>query len=168
MIACHLDRPHKRRTMFQTLMLMMLALAGALGGCTSPPSVAPLLQASERALAMEAAHLVDDAEREAQWIAQSRRSLEQAYDADLAQVEELTPQWVREATRVYVLAREELTRHEAQLREQRRQRAENLHATADAIRRAGAMLQQQDRLWLGLVGVDAWSLLTHERSSGDR
>lgn len=163
MNACLLDmshdqaRPH-RWTMAATIVVTSLAFFVA--GCTAPPSVLPLLDASERAMALEITHLATDQERDAQWIAQTRRSLEQAYEADLAQVEVLTPQWVHDATSVYVLAREALVRHEVELLAQRQQRMDNLQAAAEAVQRARAVLQQQDRLWTDLAGVNDWKLLS--------
>ncbi|MEX0745363.1 MAG: hypothetical protein WD118_07145 [Phycisphaeraceae bacterium] len=154
MTACPLAMLRRRSARAAALTVAMFFT-----GCTSPPSVMPLLQATERTLAREAEHLGGDGEREAQWLDQTRRALAQAFEADLAQTDELTAAWVLDATRVYVLAREELARHEAQLAAQRRQRTANLSAATEAVRLAGDMLQQQDQLWLDVVDIDLWSLL---------
>ena len=128
-------------------------------GCTSPPSVAPLLRVTQAALEAEASQLEADAHRDAQWIDQTRTALAQAYEADLAQTDELSVQWVRDATSVYVAAREALLQHEMNLKQQRMQRAANLRAANLATQRAQAMLEQQDALMSTFVGIDGWQLL---------
>jgi hypothetical protein len=128
-------------------------------GCTSPPSVAPLLRVSERALLREADQQAIDAERDAEQLRQTRRSLEQAYNRDLTQTPELTAQWVREATQVYVSAREALVRHENALSLERQTRVENLKAAASATRRAIGLLEQQDKLLAGAMGEDLRRIL---------
>lgn len=155
-----MSRRGRRRSGWMMACALAVAVAVVLmGGCASPPSVTPLLRVSEAALLAEAARLNEDATRDAQWIEQARDALEQAYDADLAQTAELSPAWVREATQVYVAAREALVRHELALRQERAQRAQNLRAAAEATRRATAILQQQDALVTGLAGGDAWELV---------
>lgn len=158
MNACP-DKPRDRvaHVAVAVALCTIVALGGV--GCTSPPSVMPLLNATQQTLEREAERLTVDTDRDAEWIEQARLSLEHAYEADLHDVDALTPEWVGSATQVYVSAREALVRHESTLREERHRRAENLQAAAEATRRAAAMLQQQDRLWLDAVGGDGWSLL---------
>ncbi|MFW6059387.1 MAG: hypothetical protein ACODAQ_04355 [Phycisphaeraceae bacterium] len=141
---------------------LLLAVGFTTTGCSTPPSVLPLLEASERTLREEGDRLDADAQRDARWIAQTREALHDAYQQDLAQRDELDREWVQEATQAYVVAREELVRHEMHLREQRQRRRDNLRAAADATRRAAAILMRQDRLMAGLVGDDLWSLLASE------
>jgi len=137
-----------------------LALAAAAsGGCGSPPSVIPVLRVVERVLADEAQHIVEaDALRDRHSLDQARRSLSDAYRADLAETETLSPHWVQQATDVYVAAREALLRQEFDLARQRGVRIENLRLAAEAQSRAIAILQQQDRLLMQTVGLDLWRL----------
>ena len=118
-----------------------------LPGCTSPPAVIPLLEVTRRTLDGEAQRLAADAERDAAYFAQSRATLEEAYQLDLTQRETLDTPWVAEATAAYVAAREELVRAEARAAAARAQRADNLRAAAEAQGRAMGLLEQQDR-WL--------------------
>ena len=124
------------------------ALAVVVGhvGCASPPSVIPLLAVTEQALLSEAERIDQDSERDAMWLEQARQALERAYEADLAEQASIDAQWVRSATAGYVLAREALVRHELDLKQQRHDRSENLHAAAQAARRAIELLQQRDAL----------------------
>ncbi|MEM7627288.1 MAG: hypothetical protein AAF333_16955 [Planctomycetota bacterium] len=115
----------------------------------------------EDALRQEATRtLTTDAARDRQYLESARRNLEDAYRADLDAVPVLTPDWVESATSAYVAAREGLLRHELDLADQRRGRAENLRAAA-AQSRAIALLERQDQL-LGRFGVDLWRLTQPE------
>jgi len=143
-----------------------LVLVAAMTGCGSPPSVVPLLEVSERAMRAEARHLAVDGEREAQWIEQTRQSLADAYEQDLAAQSELSAEWVRDATTAYVAAREELVRHQMRRDRQRARRRDNLRAASEALQRAVAMLQGQDALITRVVGGRVWELL--ELGSGER
>lgn len=135
--------------------LFIVALAS---GCSSPPSVIPALRVVERTLAQEAVRLEqDDTSRDALYVEQARRGLEDAYLADLQQTHDLTPAWVEQATVVYVAAREELLRHEFDLKEQRQTRADNLRLAAETQARTIILIQQQDRL-LQSAGLDLWEL----------
>ena len=134
------------------------ALFLLLAGCTSPPSVAPLLRSAELALTEEARLLADDAARDAQQLAQTQATLAEAYAADLRECPQLTAPWVREATDVYVAAREELIRHDAALTQQRQTRADNLRLAAQAQQRAIELLEKQDQLITGVTGTDLWRL----------
>ena len=127
-------------------------------GCASPPSVAPLLRVVDAELRREAQRLELDARRDAEAVDQARRSLADAYDGDLARREALTAEWVRDATDVYVAAREALVRHEMNLRAEREQRARNLHAAGEAQRRAIQLIEQHDGLIVGTLGFDLWQL----------
>lgn len=147
-------------TLRKCILLVLLFVFSCLHlGCASPPSVAPLLRVTQTAIEAEAAQLEADAHRDAQWIDQTRTALAQAYEADLAQTSDLSPQWVRDATSVYVAAREALLQHEMNLREQRLQRAANLRAASQATQRARAILEKQDALLTQLVGIEGWQLL---------
>lgn len=138
-------------------------LATALGGCASPPSVTPLLRLAEEAVRKEALRVEADAGRDADRLEGTRRSLRDAYDADLAERGELDAAWVREATDVYVAAREALVRHELALRDERRVRAENLRLAADATERAAELLERQDDLITTATrGAQVWRVLRRE------
>jgi hypothetical protein len=142
-----------------TVMLMILTAAVFLAGCTSPPSVAPLLHITERALLEESARLDQDTERDRLYVRQTLGSLEDAYYRDLDETDQLTPEWVRGATSIYVIAREAVIEHEASLTHERGVRAENLRNAATATRRAIALIEQQDQLLRGVVGDDLRHLL---------
>ena len=152
-MRCHATRLERWVAGFCALAATMTA------GCGSPPSVLPLLEVSERAIRAEAKRLESDGQREAQWIEQTRASLKRAYERDMAAQSELTAEWVDEATRAYVAAREELVRHQMRRARQRATRRDNLRAASEAVDRARAMLQQQDELLTRVVGGRAWELL---------
>ena len=130
-----------------------------LAGCATPPSVAPLLRVTERALSEESGRLAEDAERDRAHTRQVLGSLEDAYRRDLEQVGELTPGWVLEATTVYVAARDALIRHEYSLAQERDNRADNLRAAASATRRAILLIEQQDGILRGVAGDELSQLL---------
>jgi hypothetical protein len=128
-------------------------------GCSTPPSVAPLLRVTERALVAESGRLQEDAERDKTYTRQVLGSLDDAYRRDLEQAETLTPGWVLEATTVYVAARDAVIRHEQSLTRERDNRADNLRAAATATRRAILLIEQQDGLLRGLAGEELSQLL---------
>ena len=128
------------------------------GGCTSPPSVSMLLRVTEKAMLDEAARLDDDATRNAAQATQSRQSLASAFDADLAQVQTLNAQWVKDAAEGYAAAREALVRNELQTQTEWSQRASNLRTAAQAQDRALQLLEQQDTLVLQVTGLNFWRL----------
>ena len=129
-------------------------------GCASPPSVAPLLEASRAVVAREAARVREEAALDAAQADATRRAMSAAYDADIeariAGDEGLDPQWVREATAVLVEAREAVTRHEAARLAERERRAADLESAASATARAVRLLEQRDRLLAGPGGWDVW------------
>jgi hypothetical protein len=135
-------------------LLCSVCLAAA--GCTSPPSVLPMLELTHRVLLEEAERVAEDLQRDAMVFEQTRRSLEAAYDADLRDRTELTEAWVRDATRVYVAAREALVRSELRLAEARRGRRQNLHVAANVQQRAADLLRTQDDLTFNLLGFSLW------------
>ena len=142
--------------------VLRAALAALLftGGCASPPSVAPLLRVTERALLDESARLMSDAERDTVYAQQALLTLEEAYHQDLEQTQTLTHDWVREATSVYATARETLVRHRQALAQERLARADNLRSAASATRRAITLIEQQDNLLHGVVDENLRRLLT--------
>ncbi len=137
---------------------MMLAVL--LTGCATPPSVAPLLRVTERALAEESGRLARDVQRDRAYTRQVLGSLEDAYRRDLEQVDGLTPQWVLEATAVYITAREAAVRNEQALALERDNRADNLRAAAAATRRAILLIEQHDGLLRGVAGEELSQLWT--------
>lgn len=150
------------RTVYKPRLWSLAALAAcvSVAGCTSPPSVAPLLRVTEQALAEESQRLVQDAERDGGYVRQSLRMLEDAYARDLEQTQDLDPGWVRESTAVYVAAREELIRHEQSLARERHDRAANLRAAGVAVRRARSIIEDRDSLLQGVLGEELAALLT--------
>ena len=139
--------------------LLLYGVSLGASGCTSPPSVTPLLQVAERAILEESQRVSLDVERDKAYTRQTLSSLEDAYNRDLSEAEALTPAWVREATHVYVVAREAVLEHETVLADERDARVENLRSAASATRRAITLLQRQDQLLRGVMGDDLGRLL---------
>ena len=142
------------------VLLTLPILVLSAGGCATPPSVAPLLRVTERALLDETARLEDDAQRDTIYTQQTLRTLEDAYNRDLDQAEALTPDWVRDATSVYVAARETIVIHQQALTRGRLDRADNLKAAAAATRQAIALIEQQDKLLGGSLDENLRRLIT--------
>jgi len=141
---------------FQAILLLLVLW---LVGCSTPPSVAPLLRVTERALLQESQRIRDDIRRDTEQTRGTLQALEDGFNQDLEQVQALTPQWVREATAVYVAARETIVRYQNRVAQDRHRRADNLQAAASATRRAINMLEQQDRLLDGVIDVDLRRLI---------
>jgi len=129
-------------------------------GCTTPPSVAPLLRITERALHEESLRIQDDTRRDSERMRGALESLEEGFNRDLEQKETLTPDWVREATTVYIAAREMVVSHQNALTQDRIIRADNLAAAASATRRAISLIEGQDRLFDGVMDEDLRRLLS--------
>ena len=125
---------------------LLLAAVALLTGCTSPPSVVPLLNVAAEVIEAEAARLDADAQRDRQRVESQRQALADGFAADLRARDTLDTAWVASAAEVYALSREMLVRHEHALDEERRRRQENLDLALDAHRRAIELLQQQDQL----------------------
>jgi hypothetical protein len=120
---------------------------------------------AEQTLRQEAERLEADVNRDAESLTQTQQALEDAFEADLIQTSELTPQWVRDATRAYVSARQALWQHQKQLEHEKAQRCDNLLAAAEATRRASQLLERQDELITQTLGVDAWRLMDRPTES---
>ncbi len=150
-----------KRLRWGCVFVMIGGLVSLAGGCATPPSVAPLLRVTERALLDESGRLKQDAERYTAYTRQTLRTLEDAYSQDLDQAEVLTPKWVREATSVYITARETIISHQHALAQEQRARADNLLAAAAATRRAIALIEQQDKLLHGTLDNNLQRLLTY-------
>ena len=133
------------------------------GGCSSPPSVVPLLRVSQDTLMQEADRLHDDVTRDARAVEQTRQTLADAYAADLRTRGELDPSWVLEATIVYVAAREALAFHEMNLRQERIQRAANLELAAQATGRAVELIEQRDRLLTDRKVWELWQIFNDSK-----
>ena len=131
------------------VMAALLLFALCLTGCTSPPSVAPLLRVTHEALLAEAERVSADTDRELAYVDQHRDALSDAFDADLAAREAsdgLTGQWVRDAVAGYVAARDGLAAHELAVRQRQDAREDNLRTAAEAQQRAIELIEQQDAL----------------------
>jgi len=118
-----------------------------LSACASPPSVVPLLRVADGAIDDERRLIESDAARQVQWVEQQRRSLADAYAADLHQRRVIDAQWVLTGTEAYAAARETLLRHGWELERQAELRRENLQAASRAIRRAAELIEKQDQLF---------------------
>lgn len=130
-----------------------------IAGCTAPPSVVPLLQVSRSAMVAEAGRLRQDIDTDHLAVEQTRHTLADAFATDLHQQDELTDEWVIEATDVYVAAREALLAHETEAAQQKQQRADNLEAAAEATQRAIDLLQRRDQLLSDTAVARLWRLL---------
>lgn len=128
------------------------------GGCATPPSVVPLLQLVDMELQAEALRLEEESDRDAAMIGQARERLSAGFEADLEQVEFPSVEWIRSASEAYAVAREALARHEMELQDARRRRADNLRAASEAQRRAILLLTQHDQLIIQTLGIDLWEL----------
>lgn len=136
--------------------LGLIVFLSLLGGCASPPSLTPLLQAVDRALDDEHQQVTQDAERQSAWLQQQQQALRAAFEADLNEQQSLQRDWVAEHVRVYVTARETLTEHHHRLRQTYRMRLENLQAASLAQQRAIALIQRQDQLFERLPDLRRW------------
>lgn len=139
--------------------VLVIVLTVFVWGCSAPPSVAPLLRVAGKAINEESQRLAGDADRDRANVRQSLGMLEDAFERDLEQTPELSAEWVRDATVVYVAAREALIRHEQALKQERDIRAANLRSAGAAINRAVSMIEQQDRLLGDVTGSELRSLL---------
>ena len=123
-------------------------------------ALAPLLRVAERALIEESERLEADARRDAEQMRGDLATLEDGFNRDLEQAEALTPQWVREATSVYVSARETVVRYQnAQIRDLNN-RADNLKLAASATGRAISLVERQDRLFDGVLNEELQRLIS--------
>jgi len=139
----------------------------AVAGCASPPSVLPTLGVVDSALAEEGRQLGLDGARQGQWYRQQREGLHAGFEADLEQRAALDAEWVRQATRVLTAALEVSLQREAEGQRQIEVRAENLRLAREALQRAIAVTQMQDRLFEGVPDVrrgwlDEWIGQTQE------
>jgi len=124
--------------------LAVVTLAGT--GCSTPPSVEPLLSVSQRVMLAEAQRVEADTQRDEQRVRQSLSALEAAFAADLEQRDGLDPAWLMSAVSGYTAARESLVEHRIQLQRERQTRARNLRQAAALTDRAVGMLQRRDAL----------------------
>lgn len=131
-------------------------IALLLSRCSSPPSVAPLVRVSVTAIEQERAQLAVDATRQTQWYDQQRQSLEAGFAADLGTRPTLDAEWVKQGVQAYVAAREMLVRHELSAARALETRQENLAHAADALRRAVALIEQQDQLFEDVPDLRRW------------
>ncbi len=140
---------------FETL---LVAGALTLAGCGSPPSVTPLLRVAQSTLLRESQQLEQDQRMLAGVERQTLAALEQAFEADVRQAPTLEARWVLEAARAYALARDAVVGQGAAERQARQRRIENLLLAAEAQRRALNLLERQDALLMGVLGLDLWRL----------
>lgn len=138
---------------------LTLAWLSLTAGCTSPPSVSPLLAIADRALEQEIALVQTDTQRQAQAHQQNRQMLASAYSADLQiKAASLNIDWVQQATDVYVAACEELTRRQLLYEKAQADRLDNLRLARQVQQRAIQVIQAQDQTITSLLGLDLWPL----------
>ncbi len=134
-------------------------LAGVLlwtAGCASPPSVVPLLQVVDQALVGEQDAIQTEVRRQAARSEQDRLSLDDAFEADLADQAELDHQWVADHARVYAVARESLLREQFAQQQTLATRQENLALAREAQARAVRLIQRQDQLFRDVPDLRRW------------
>ncbi|WP_432798406.1 hypothetical protein [Poriferisphaera sp. WC338] len=142
-----------RHSLYVLLLLIIL-----LTGCTSPPSVVPVLEMVGQVLADEAAQMKMRRLDEEQRHMQMKASLRDAYERDLTSQESLSSEWVLEATSVYTTAREMMIENYHSQLEAIDRKQQNLMAAWEAQQKATELLRQQDDLLRGTVGLDLWRL----------
>lgn len=135
---------------------LWVSAMGGVSGCASPPSVTLLLRSAETAIAQEQRLLEEDAQRQGAWVLQQRKLIEAGFMADLRSKPALEPQWVLEGTAVYVEAREQLLRHELELRQATEARRQNMRLAGRAIERGVSLLEQQDTLLADVPDLRRW------------
>ena len=135
----------------------LLCIAATLFGCSSPPSVVPLMRAAEQTLNEERRLVDEDRARRTALFERRRDALAAGYEADLAERETLDPAWVLEGTRAYTAAREALLRHEMELERRATIRKQNLELAGAALERGVALIQQRDRLLERLPVLGEWT-----------
>ena len=136
-----------------------------LTGCTSAPSVLPMLDRVGVVLTEERAMLAEDGKLVAGRYEQTRDMLRDAYEKDLAVKEgkQISADWVIDATRVYVAAREILLKQMADEMNSLETRMRNLDLAKEAQSKAVQMMRQQDELMLNMSGVSFWDWLGNKR-----
>jgi hypothetical protein len=134
-----------------------LLIAGAgLTGCASPPSVIPLIQVANQAIAQERQLLDVDAKRMSQSLQEQRDSLASAFEADLRAQQTLSAAWVTEGVQVYVAAREQLLRQQLDLQRAADLRRDNMAAAQEVLARAVGLVQKQDQLFEVVPDLRRW------------
>jgi len=135
---------------------LVTAAAMALSGCASPPAVGPLLRVVDRALADTHERIDVDRRRVTGWIEQQRAAVTDAFEADLAEQQVLTADWVRDHARVYAAANEALARHEMTVAREYDQRQANLRDARRAQQAAIELIEQQDTLFEAVPDARRW------------
>ncbi len=143
-------------------LLLCLVMLGQTG-CSSPPSVAPLLSAVDRAITAERQYVSQDDQRQQALLEQQRQSLHSAFKADLTERKELHSDWVAKHVRVYVAAHQALTEQHHRIQQAYRTRLDNLQAASRAQQRAIALIEQQDHLLQAVPDLRRW--LVQQQSS---
>jgi len=138
--------------------LLLGAAVLLIAGCSTPPSVMPLLDITSGVLRDEAARLKGDAESAQRRLDAERASLAAAFERDLEQRDALDTDWVADAVSVYVAARDALTRHGHDLAEAYAARIDNLAAAREANRRARTLLEHHVNAWPWPEAIDGWRL----------
>jgi hypothetical protein len=147
---------HRLARSFAGVVLVIGLLVGVPAGCSSPPSVVPLLRGVQRGLIRERQHLAQDSQR-SDAIAQAQLdSLEQAFVADMDGRQQLDRAWVTEHTQAYVLARDAVLRQRMNHQAAYRQRRENLDLAIAVQDRAISLIEQQDALLGHMPDLRRW------------
>lgn len=150
--------PATSRRRISALTSLTALITATVGGCGSPPSVAPLMQVTDKALAQESKHLETMRKREKELLKERRQGLKTGFEADLKQRDDLTAKWVQSHATGYAAAREALLKQHLKRTRQYEQRLENLQAARRALERTTRMLQRQDELLTKTLGGDLWDL----------
>jgi hypothetical protein len=148
-----------RKTIAPLSLMLMLATAF---GCTSPPSVVPLMSVVADVMESEARHVAEDGKQFATVLGRQRQALADAFDADLDGQATIDRDWLRDHVAVYVVAREALVRHELALARRVADRIENLTLARRAQLRAIGLIQRQDALLGQLPDLRRWMQPQHQ------
>ncbi len=147
--------------------VIVAAAAWLAAGCGSPPSVVPLLNVTDRVLAIEQRSLQEQAGQVAAHFAQSRAALTDAFEADLQMRSSLEKTWVADHALVYAGALESLARQQFKQEQALATRRENLQIARDVQARAIELLQRQDRLFEAVPDVRRRSMQLLSKEDGD-
>jgi hypothetical protein len=114
------------------------------------------MRVANQAMQREIKHIEQARHRTEDVLKQRQAALKAGYDADLADRDQLTRTWVKQATAGYVAAREALLRQAMQQKRRQTQRIDNLEAAGHAQRRAINLIEKQDQLVQRALGGDLW------------
>lgn len=124
---------------------VLLSVIVSVPACRAPRSVDPLLAVTDRILDETARQLAVDAQLDQQRHEQTLRSLDHAYRRDLEQRDDLTAQWVWQATAALTAARDAVQQQRYDDMGMRARQQANIEMARHAVGRARSLLGLQDQ-----------------------